>query len=220
MRYVFLTLLLLNASVFVWQSVLVEPARAVTGTRAASEDTIYLLAENAHRRSVSDVVGNPLTVDGRRQCRALGPFPDVFSGQQTGQRLMALDHAVTLRALDQPTGEHVYRVLIPPSPTLQEAFRTLRELKSQKIESYVVTEGRDARGISLGVFSIRASAEKVEADLRRRGYGVVIVPIPRQHREYWIYADGGLDLSIEGAMLRDLVERHDGVGLSMISCGR
>ena len=131
---------------------------------------------------------------------------DLFAGQNLVETLKAQAFDVVLRAVDRPSGENDYRVLIPPAKTLQDAFRKLRVLKSSEIDSYVITQGPDALGISLGLFSARAAAELAKAAFVDEGYETQIREIPRIDREYWVFAprsteelviDSGLWASIE-----------------------
>lgn len=120
-------------------------------------------------------------------CTKIGAFPDVMAAQDASERLNALGTPVVLQAVDQPAGDNDYRVVLPPANSLQEAFRRLRELKSRNIDSYVITQGDDALGISLGVFSTREAAAKHQSDLKSNGYQVGIKEIARVHREFWLY---------------------------------
>jgi hypothetical protein len=93
----------------------------------------------------------------------------------------------TLKALDKISGGSDYRVLIPPAKSSQDAFRKLRELKSSDIDSYVITQGPDELGISLGLFSSLAAAESASADLAVNGYVTQVRETPRLRREFWVY---------------------------------
>ena len=123
------------------------------------------------------------------ECLRLGPFKGLVEARDGQSLLGALDVAVVLRAVDQPTGTEDYRVLIPPQKTAQEAFRRLRELQARDIDSYVITDGANANGRSQGVFSTRGAAQNARIQLETRGYDTVIIPMPRYHREYWLYSD-------------------------------
>lgn len=119
-------------------------------------------------------------------CMGVGPFTDVFSGQNAMEQLNALHVLGVLKAIDVPTGESDYRVLIPPASSAEEAFRKLRELQASDIDSYVITKGEQAMGVSLGVFSSQDGAETLLTRLKSMGYEAEIIQIERQSRSYWI----------------------------------
>jgi len=226
MRYVFFSLLVANLAYLAWAGFMREADTVAPRTvRSASEaDTIYLLSENRHDDSreerLNRVISNPVRKDesARHDCLAIGPFPDLFSGQAVVDQLLALDIESELRAVDQATGESDYRVLIPPAPSLQEAFRKLRELKSRDIDSYVITQGADALGISLGVFSSRVAAEAMRALREKEGYEVEIVEIPRLAREFWLFSADSPNLDLETAVWESLVTRQGSLEQKFMAC--
>lgn len=219
--------MLLAANVlFFGYLVLLEPEPNVVVTNAiplSETASIVLLSEQGglDERSVEvvEVLSNPVTADPEgtdtSECRGLGPFEDVLIAQNVTERLNATGIEVTLNAVDTPTGEYDFRVVLPPLASVQEAFRRLRELKSREIDSYVITQGEDAQGISLGVFSTQEAAESHQVFLGERGYQVEIKQIPRLSRGYWIQATGGI-LSI--AAVDDLIGEFPEVSLTETAC--
>ena len=155
-----------------------------------------ILEQGMIDRVVVNIVAAP-RVEDVPECLRLGPFKGLVEARDGQSLLEAPDVAVVLRAVDQPTGTEDYRVLIPPQKTAQEAFRRLRELQARKIDSYVITDGANANGISLGVFSTRGAAQNARIQLETRGYETVIVPMPRYHREYWLYSDDAPSIGAE-----------------------
>ncbi|MDA0791351.1 MAG: hypothetical protein O2780_18075 [Proteobacteria bacterium] len=216
MRGVFYCLVVLNVSFFIWQAIREPVSEAIQLSAPAGSriPTIELLSESGiDDRSVQmdEIVNNPLvsTNVGDGQCEALGPFLDIVSSQEVLERLSALDGVPVLRAVDQPTGEYDFRVMLAPAVSLEEAFRKLRELQNQKIDSYVITKGRDALAISLGVFSTREAADSAEARFQRDGYDARIRAIERVDRRYWLFAAPGTHLVIPVAIEAELAEQYD-----------
>lgn len=209
MRYIVLSLLVLNCIYLIYNlfgeetalrnGELVEPLKNVSSIRLLRDS----INEDVRQRQMDQVVKNPvllpetLTTD----CKAVGPFSSVTLAQAALERLESLDYTVELRALDRLTGEHDFRVMIPPAASLEEAFRRLRELQSRKIDSYVITQGRDALGISLGVYSIASAAEKVQQELSEDGYQTQVAQIARLEREYWIFSKENPNLELEKGIL-------------------
>jgi hypothetical protein len=159
----------------------------------AQKDTRLLFLSEASRpgdKSVPEaVLEQPTLVDAAdelKSCMGLGPFENVISAQDVTERLKAIGYTVEMTAVDTPTGESDYRVVMPPLSSLQEAFRRLREFKSRDIDSYVITQGEDAQGISLGVFSTNDAAEGYREELIGLGYDVSVKVIPRINRGYWV----------------------------------
>jgi hypothetical protein len=193
MRLVVVSLVLLNIGYFLWHF-RHEPAQpAATRMQVESEpgEALVLLSEmgdDERNTELMEVMDNPMVNDGQedQQCEAIGPFEDVLSGQQVLERLQAIDLELLLRAIDEPTGEYDYRVMIPPATSLEEAFRKLRELQSQDIDSYVMTKGKEALAISLGVYSTVDAAETAQAGHAREGYDSIVAEIERLDRSFWI----------------------------------
>jgi len=130
--------------------------------------------------------------DGLSTCMGLGPFENIIQAQVIAERLTAIGHTVEMTAVDKPTGESDYRVVMPPLSSRQEAFRRHREFKSRGIDSFFITKGVDAQGISLGVFSSIGAAEDYRQGLISLGYDVLVKVIPRINRAYWVQISQGI----------------------------
>jgi hypothetical protein len=230
MRYIFFTLVAVNIAYFIYGSYLQSDD---VGSAARPEEfpegvaRIELLSESggkdARGARISEAISNPVRDDEQTleadKCNALGPFPDVFSGQAVVEQLAALDLSTEVRAVDRETGDSDYRVMIPPVNSLEEAFRKLRELKSRNIDSYVITDGEDALALSLGVFSTRESAEAAQTQRSREGYEVVVAEIPRLEREFWIFGQGkDVALRLESPLWESLKARQEGLVQQSIAC--
>jgi hypothetical protein len=224
MKWIFFSLLLANLAYLGYQ-LLIEsdgPA-AVTGKFVEDEKRILLLSE---RKGLSDraleaeaVLENPLTFDQEVQgdvCRGLGPFEDILSAQDVAERLGAAGFPIDLRAVDVSTGGADYRVVMPPLPSLQDAFRRLRELKSRGIDSYVIAEGADTQGISLGVFSSEVAARNQQEDLLAEGYDTELRVIDRVVRGYWLFAME--PRPFPEALLRSVTQEYSGVNVTETVC--
>lgn len=230
MRWIFLTLLLVNLAYLSWHNFAPrdiddgEGAPLGGGMRAGSTEIVLLEEQDqTSRRQFTEVVTNPIlegerTERGGEACGSIGPFPDLFAGWQMVDHLAALGFDAEVKAVDKETGRHDYRVLMPPLPSLQEAFRKLRELKARNIDSYVITEGPNALGISLGVFSAEQGARRTRERLERDGYEVVVVEIPRFHREYWAFRTDGREFALDEAVWQQLVRAGEPDERSGLRC--
>lgn len=145
-------------------------------------------------------------------CQALGPLTDIQQALDLNERLGALGLAGKPVARDEATGDSDFRVLLPPVASLQEAYRRVRELRSLEIDSYVITQGEDMAGISLGVFSTLPAARKYQSALAARGYAAETREIHRQARSYWIVGEPGT------AYAPSLLAQNPGLRLESAPC--
>ncbi|MBL4682124.1 MAG: SPOR domain-containing protein, partial [Pseudomonadales bacterium] len=175
MKNIFVSLLLVNVVYFAYKTFSTTGSAPVVIARSsvATVESIYLLSENANSevrdRELKLIVSNPVqSVESSESidlsCLAVGPFHDIFVSQSAADRLLALGFSVEVKAMDVVTELNDYRVMIPPAQSLQSAFRKLRELKSQGIDSYVITQGAGVLSISLGVFSTEQAALNLQSE--------------------------------------------------------
>ena len=204
MKWIFYTLVAANIAYFGWQFTRAEVIQQTQGRAKMAGSRLMLVSEQRGESirdiEVQHVLSNPVSApeepveeevpEEEGMCKRLGPFDDVLTAQDVAERFTSVGYAVLLRAVDVPTGAFDYRVVMPPVASLQDAFRKLRELKSRNIDSYVITQGPNARGISLGVFSSQAGAERHLSWLAGEGYEAAIKSIARVSRAYWIYRNG------------------------------
>lgn len=229
MKWIFYSLLLANLAYMalsLWgeESVNVRMS-ANNGAGAASVEQkdarILFLSEvsqSGDEPEKAPVLEQPTLVaagDETKSCMGLGPFENVISAQEVAERVSAIGYAVEMTAVDTPTGESDYRVVMPPLSSLQEAFRKLREFKSRNIDSYVITQGEDAQGISLGVFSSTSTAEDYRQELISLGYEVSVKVIPRVNRGYWVQI--GREMFPE-ALLLEVTAKFDEVEVTETGC--
>ena len=125
-------------------------------------------------------------VDDFKSCAGLGPFGNVISAQGVAERLGAIGYKVEITAVDTFTGKSDYRVVMLPLSSRQGAFRRLRELKTRGIDSFAITKGAYAGGLSLGLFSSNGPAEDYRQVLIELGYDVLLHVLPRVSRSYWV----------------------------------
>lgn len=222
MKWIFVSLLVMNIGYFVYQVNRPDVPVRNDDTKLADQITIELLSEKKGTSSrdveVAEILENPVSADSVIEdglCRGLGPFENVISAQDVAERFTTFGMQVDLRAVDRKTGDFDYRVVLPPLNSLQEAFRRLRELKSRGIDSYVISQGEDAQGISLGVFSSGTSASNYRQKMVGLGYPVVIKEIPRIFRGYWIFNQSS---EFPANILESVKNEFSGVDLTETAC--
>jgi len=187
MRWLFLLSLVLNLFFFVWHQQQ-APARvkevAPTDAYRAQQHGIQLLSE-APAPVRRETPPTQAPVQERNVCLFLGGFDQEASALVVEQRLLSLDIQSNVQSVDAAAGVD-YWVYLPPLASRQASLRQLRELQSRNIDSYIITVGDLANGISLGIFSRRDSAEGVIGRLREFDYEAQIRELPRVHRKYWV----------------------------------
>lgn len=218
MRWILITLVTANIGYFAWQFVLVDSTVIVKSETARTDrrDDITLLTESDHSTSIElqALVDRPIVnlknLTEQNGCMAIGPFMSIYESQNVVNQLAALEINLLAKAVDQPTGEYDYRLLVPPLSSLEEAFRKLRELQASNIDSYVITAGANALGISLGVFSTRKVADVALERIRNEGFDGNIVEISRLNRTYWLFDEQGSRLAMNETVWQNLqASNHD-----------
>jgi len=225
MKYVAIALLLGNLVYLAWAGFLRPPAKPppqITGRHDDRLESLTLVRERDQTRqqALNRVINNPIGAESADtdQCTALGPISDIFAAESMVQQAAALDLAAEMRAIDEPTGETEYRVLIPPANSIAEAFRKLRELKSLGVDSYIITQGEQALGISLGLFSTLDAAESLRAARARQGYSAEIDELPQVERQFWVYDPLGEATGPRLDAWRSLAAEMPGAGLETRAC--
>jgi len=187
MRWFFLLLLVLNLFYYVWhqqQAPLrvkeVEPMLLYQGGQQGLR-----LLDAADRAKVRPEAPQPSLVAQGETCLYLGSFQQEDGARQVEQRLMALDIQAQVRAVDAAAGLD-YWVYLAPLASRQASLRQLKELQARKIDSYIITQGDLANGISLGIFPRSDSAESVMQRLRDAGYEPLLRELPRAQRSFWV----------------------------------
>ncbi|QNH02058.1 SPOR domain-containing protein [Pseudomonas sediminis] len=189
MRWILLLLLLLNAFYYVWhqqQGPLRAKEVAPAGAYQSARKDIRLLSEadaprvRAESSAPADAVAPEAAV-----CLYLGSFEEESRARVVEQRLLSLDIQAGVRSVDAAAGVE-YWVYLPPLASRQASLRQLRELQARRIDSYIITQGELANGISLGIFPRNDSANSVMQRLRDVGYEPQIRELSRAHRSFWV----------------------------------
>lgn len=119
------------------------------------------------------------------QCGWMGPYEKRASAHQIEVQLVELGFAVGLD-VREVADRADYWVHIPPLATRQEAVSLLQELQRRGIDSFLITEGELAQGISLGIFASQGSAQGLAARRRAQGYEAEVYELLRRKPEYWV----------------------------------
>ncbi|WP_444920947.1 SPOR domain-containing protein [Microbulbifer sp. CnH-101-G] len=192
MRWIALSLLLLNFGVFAWfvSTTTAEKERVrIADKRAEAQIQGITLVSEMSRKDLSPLAAPsappPAEHSAEQLCTLLGPFAEEFLGEAIVQRLKALQVDAILRDVEMQ-GQMRYWVFLPPLNSRREAYNRLRELQAQGIDSYVIPKGALADGISFGIFSERLRAESLTSELLEKGIRAQFREEPQTHSERWI----------------------------------
>jgi SPOR domain len=200
-RWILIVLLMCNGIYFLWQNYLLQSEEVVLAGSAAmitpDAQSLLLLSElSAEQLQGSSEVSvirkkNTAVVVEKAPgvCWLIGPFKEEVSAKQVVSRLAALDITLQLTEIDI-YGKPDHWVHIAPQATRKDALKLLRELQAKKIDSFLITTGDLANGISLGLFSSQSRAEMVYEQRVEQGYSAEVKVVPRVHSELWVIFSG------------------------------
>lgn len=190
MRWFLLLLLLLNAFYYVWhqqQAPLrakeVAPASSYQGAR--KDIRLLSEAESPRLPARQPEVEPQAAASEAAVCLFLGSFEEESRARVVEQRLLSLDIQAEVHSIDAAAGVEFW-VYLPPLASRQASLRQLRELQARRIDSYIITQGELANGISLGIFPRSDSADSVMQRLREVGYEPQMRELSRAHRSFWV----------------------------------
>ena len=188
MRWVFLSLVCLNLLVMVWfwrDQAGIADVQSNNSQASASGQSLVLLSE-LERSELDYKTKQADDTDSREQrCYSVGPFKDESDAKFLGIRAAALGFESAMRSL--ATGGSIeHWVHIPPLANRQQSLQLLRELQGRGVDSYIITQGDLAEGISLGLFRNQQSAESLTAKMQGMDYNVVIKEVLRGEKELWL----------------------------------
>lgn len=216
MRWMFLWLIVLNLFYYVWHQQQ-APLRAteVAPLKMAqdSKRDIHLLSESSapQRREVAEVSAVEAV------CLFLGSFEQKADASAVEQRLLSLDIQSRVQSMDAAAGVD-YWVYLPPLASRQASLRQLRELQARKIDSYIITQGDLANGISLGIFPRNDSAQSVMQRLRDAGYEPSLRELTRAHRSFWVRISPQSRRLADDSLLQRLAFDFKGLEQQLMPC--
>ncbi len=179
MRWMFALLLLLNVGLGMWgawyKNAASEYARAPRPPINAEK--MRLLSEPGvipHPRTPAEPASEPLALidsalSKQAACYTIGPFLTRDTALKASVKLRELNLASVPRSESQTTPSG-YRVFLPTLMTRTAAEQKQKELNSLGIKDYSLIEAPEKKyGISLGIFSQAANAQKYRQELAKKG---------------------------------------------------
>lgn len=211
MRWLFIGLIIVNVFYFVWSQQGVsggqQPATTAQST-TTGVSKVELLSEVLPEANSQAVEVQARTYPAGELL--LGGFSDEETALKLQQRLLSLDIESEVTALDSQV-DIEYWVYLQPLPSRQASVRLLQELQALKIDSFLITQGDLANGISLGMFSREDSAKGVVEQLSRVGYEPLIRPVERLQRLHWVVIDSNARRLVDEKLLKQLVTDFAGM---------
>ena len=194
MRWVFLAFLIINGGYFFYLNQLDASSNEKPSIEVSPEKTpansIVLLSEAIAAGSVKKIVTPSAQVEEAKEkqpqlCTVLGAFPVEDAALQVQQRLMAYGIGSEVKP-EKVSAASNYWVYIKPLADRTLAQKKYKALKSEGIDSYLMTDGEMKNAVSLGLFSKKKLAVRLLEKHQSRGEDVVMKEVPRFKFEYWV----------------------------------
>ncbi|TBU95970.1 SPOR domain-containing protein [Phytopseudomonas dryadis] len=217
MRWIFMLLVVLNVFYYVWhqqQAPMHAKEVAPLSLYQDSRRDIQLLSESEPQQRRSPVTDEPSV---EAVCLFLGSFENESEAGIIEQRLLSLDIRSRVQVVEA-AGSVDYWVYLPPLASRQASLRQLRELQARKIDSYIITQGDLANGISLGIFPRHDSADSVMSRLRNAGYEPLLRELPRANRSYWVRIAPESRRLADDSLLQRLALDFNGLQHQLMPC--
>ncbi len=221
MRLIFFFLLVANLAFFIQSKFFTSGEIAPTAAPAkdalpANGAGLVLLAElpasakandASHKRA--EAKSGPDTTSSKAElCTMVGPYVQLLHAEYLIENLSALGVKSQIRNIEINDGE-VFWVYLPPELSEKEALRRLYELQKKNIESYIISKGDLANGISFGQFADSFEANKRAEALKAQGYSAAIRSMPKTIKETWVVLESGSDEKISDKAWLGLLDSQD-----------
>lgn len=197
MRYLFLSLVLLNILYALWQMQGSPTDRPLSVSSAPS------VVAPPPVQSPPLLDSSPLQSDEVALCVTLGTFSGSVEAEQLRQRLLALDIDSRLQAREVISGTD-YWLVMPVVGGERHAVIQLSALQEQGIDSFLITRGEMAGNLSVGVFSREDYAQVRQGQLQRLGHDVRIHALSKKDQQFVVEVESKARRLMDQAMLTRL----------------
>ncbi|PRB79462.1 hypothetical protein [Pseudomonas sp. MYb185] len=196
MKYVFLSLLLLNILYALWQ---------LQGRPDDGQEPVAISSPAAEVTPVESPVvqGEPQPRSAAALCVRLGQFETMGEAEQLRQRLLALDIASQVQPREVVSGTD-YWLVMPVVGGERHAVIQLSALQEQGIDSFLITRGELAGQLSLGVFSREEYAQLRQEQLRELGHEVHLHAMSKKDQQFVVEVSSAARRLVDQAMLSRL----------------
>ena len=217
MRWIFLTLVLLNMLFAA-----LELYAGIGGQ--GSEVGRYNVVEGGARLlllSESDAshagVASSNSESTEQLCLLAGPLIERADAKRLIAELQRLEVAAEI-VVQTITKAPNYWVYLEPYETRKAAIAKLKALQLAKVDSYLITQGELANGISLGVFENIDSARRMLERRQGQGYDVKIRELGKKNFEYWVSVAGGYSAELDKKVTKIMDGLEMSFGKRQIFC--
>ena len=119
-------------------------------------------------------------------CYTLGPFRDIGKLRALTRDIRSYVETADFRGKEK-TEQSLYWVYISPLKNRKEAIATGKRLRAKKIKDfYIIREGENINGISLGYFRNKKGAEGLVRRVQKQGFDARIEPVFKTYTVYWL----------------------------------
>jgi hypothetical protein len=228
MRAIFIVLVIINLVFFGYQ-IFIEDSGEVTNKMDAKVDgfspsnNLQLLVEQkgerksltAKQKSKSQQAASVTkesipSKNSEDLCTLIGPYEKLLHAEYAVDRFAALEVVAEIKMIEIKEGDSFW-VYLPPEMSEKEALRRLHELQKKNIESYTISEGELANGISFGRFSDLGQAETKVTEIKNQGYSAEIKVLPKTIQETWVMLDQDAAKKIDESVWGELLAQQQGL---------
>ena len=205
MRWIFVSLLLINLAYLGYQYTQpekVELQQEVEVEVASGAESIKLLSD------VSAPLLTKVTLNESKKeklCWAVGPYSIELDAKHVYARMMAIDIPAKVEKQSVLVKEELW-VYLPPMSNKKQAIRKLKELQKREIDSFIITEGELANGISLGLFSKQESVDRLLVSLKKKKIKAQIKPLKRMRNQFWVTSPVNKQFSMDESTRKRITE--------------
>lgn len=199
-----------------------EPAASDSEAVAAisSAETSEITAESASAKETPDVVAGSAEPEKpllSRSCYTLGPFRDLDVLRALTREIKSYVVAADFSGREEKELS-LYWVYIKPEKSLEEAIQTGERLKANKIKDfYVIREGDNVNGISLGRFRSKDRAFRLAKKVAKLGFDVQSDPLYKTYTVYWLDYELADGVSIPEAVFDEYIQSNKTEEVSRLS---
>jgi len=128
----------------------------------------------------------PLTKPAGDLCYTLGPFRELKTLRLVTREIKDYVIEASFRSREEQE-QSMFRVFLRPVSSKREAEALIKQLVSKNVRDYfIITDGPNKNGISLGYFSDKGRAHRHAGRIRKLDFDVVVEPVFRNYTIYWL----------------------------------
>lgn len=189
MRWIFFSLVFGNLLLLVvfWQKQQTAAADVAALELPGNVRPLLLVSEAGESLRPLSKTAQTQSLSRSDMCYAAGPYSDELDARHLLARVAAVGLTGKLNTVEVETGQPAeFWVHVPPRSSREEALRTLKELQKRKVDSYIITQGDLAEGVSLGLFRNKDSAYNLQKQVAEYGMAVEVLVVNESRREFWV----------------------------------